>query len=62
MFSRDEEGSILLFGYPLFGGWLPFVGFITFYNDNDDEIKCFLIEWFCHGLALTRDMRKEEDG
>lgn len=61
MFSRDEEGSILLFNYPLFGGWLPFIGFITFYPDDDLEydepLKAFMIEWFCTGIAITRDER-----
>lgn len=61
MFSKDEEGCILLLGYPLFGGWLPFVGFITFYDDYDQPVRCFMVEWFCRGIAITRDMRKDDE-
>jgi len=61
MFDRDSDGALLVLGYPLFGGWLPYIGFITFYIDEDenDILRCFMIEWFCRSLIFTRS--KEQD-
>ncbi len=48
------DGSILFFGIPLFGGWLPFIGFVTYYDEYDNPVKLFLMEWFLRGLAFHK--------
>tara|TARA_R110002072_G_scaffold243787_1_gene403008 strand:- start:570 stop:809 length:240 start_codon:yes stop_codon:yes gene_type:complete len=53
------DGAILLFGYPLFGGWLPYIGFVTFENERGEHMRSFMVEWFLHGIILH--MNKEED-
>lgn len=35
---NEGDGCILMLGYPLFGGWLPFAGFVTFQHE-DNQIK-----------------------
>lgn len=53
------DGAILLFGYPLFGGWLPYLGFVTFVNDREEEMRTFMMEWFLRGIILHSN--KDED-
>jgi len=55
----DFDGSIIFFGYPLFGGWLPYIGFVTFINEREESMKTFMIEWFLRGIILHRT--KDED-
>jgi len=49
---NEGDGCILMLGYPLFGGWLPFAGFMTFQHE-DNEFKSFLIEWLLRGVIIT---------
>lgn len=53
------DGAILLFGYPLFGGWLPYIGFVTFENERGEHMRTFIIEWFLRGIILHSN--KDED-
>lgn len=53
------DGAILLFGYPLFGGWLPYMGFVTFENKREEHMRTFIIEWFLRGIILHSN--KDED-
>jgi hypothetical protein len=57
---HEGDGCILMFGYPLFGGWIPFIGFVTF-EHNDNEFKSFLIEWLLHGLIITSSKMELEE-
>lgn len=57
---NEGDGCILMFGYPLFGGWIPFIGFVTF-EHNDNEFKSFLIEWLLHGLIITSSKMELEE-
>lgn len=50
---NEGDGTLLMFGYPLFGGWLPFIGFVTF-EHSDKPFKAFLIEWLLYGLIITK--------
>lgn len=53
---KHESGCIVAFGFPVFGGWIPYIGFTEFYNHEDDEFQsCFLIEWFCQGIAFKKE-------
>lgn len=55
LIRRHESGCIVVFGFPLLGGWIPFIGFTKFYNNETDQIEdCFLLEWFCHGFAIQK--------
>tara|TARA_R100001377_G_C3158269_1_gene98809 strand:+ start:571 stop:843 length:273 start_codon:yes stop_codon:yes gene_type:complete len=58
-FDRGD-GRILFFGFPLFGCWLPFVGFITFYNSQGEEYRCFMLEWVLKGVILHREQDDEQ--
>lgn len=49
----EFDGSILLFGFPLFGGWLPYLGFKTLENEDGDELQIFLVEWLLRGIAFV---------
>ena len=53
------DGAILLFGYPLFGGWLPYMGFVTFENEREEHMRTFMMEWFLRGIILHSN--KDED-
>jgi|TARA_R110000744_G_scaffold230359_1_gene348540 hypothetical protein len=55
----STDGALLLFGYPLFGAWLPYIGFVTFMNDREEPMRTFIIEWFLRGIILHSN--KEED-
>ena len=57
---NEGDGCILMFGYPLFGGWLPFVGFVTF-EHKDKEFKSFLVEWLLYGLVITNSKAELEE-
>lgn len=51
IFSRDIDGELLLFNYPLLGGWLPFIGLRT--NIYEDWVfRSFTIEWFLVGFSI----------
>ena len=56
---NEGDGCILMLGYPLFGGWLPYIGFITFINEREESMKTFMMEWFLRGIILHRT--KDED-
>ncbi len=50
---HKPAGCIVVFGYPLFGGWLPYIGFTEYFNTEEMiPKKCFLVEWFCTGIAI----------
>jgi len=53
------DGAILLFGYPLFGGWLPYIGFKTFYNERDEAMRTFMVEWFLRGFIFHSNKDKD---
>jgi|TARA_R110000796_G_scaffold32613_1_gene85274 hypothetical protein len=52
--------EILFFGYPLFGAWLPYIGFVTFFNERDEPIRTFIFEWFLRGWIIHRSSEKED--
>ena len=56
------DGVIIFFGYPLFGGWFPFIGWITFYNEDDEPMQVFMIEWLLRGLAFIKQKDEENNG
>ena len=64
VYRRD---AIRLFGIPVFGGWLPYVGFRTMTItkeelcditgmevDEDVTFSPLTIEWFCRGMSFGR--------
>jgi len=52
--THEELNVLLVLGWPILGGWFPYIGFTQFYNFEDKTTeKCFLIEWFCTGVAFT---------
>jgi hypothetical protein len=57
---NEGDSCILMLGYPLFGGWLPFVGFVTFQHE-DNEFKSFLIEWLLRGVIITSSRAELEE-
>ena len=64
IFTRiDDDGSRLLFGFPVFSAWLPFIGFETIreYDDIMNPtskiiIKIFKVEWLLRGFAFVYDV------
>ena len=52
--------EILFFGYPLFGAWLPYIGFVTFFNERDEPMRTFIFEWFLRGWIIHRSSEKED--
>lgn len=55
----EDSNRILLFGLPLFGCWLPYVGFTTFILDDDGEeieVKCLLIQFLLLGVIFAYDI------
>lgn len=63
-FSK-ESGRILLFGLPLFGFWLPYIGFTTFFVDETDleegvEVECFLVQFVLFGFFIVYNVLEKE--
>ena len=64
IFTRiDDDGSRLLFGFPVFSAWLPFIGFETIIEYDDIMnptskivIKIFKVEWLLRGFAFVYDV------
>jgi hypothetical protein len=53
MFSRHKlSREILFFGFPLFGGWLPFIGFRT-EAIEDIVYRVFIAEWFMYSFGYV---------
>ena len=52
---------ICLFGWPLFGGWIPFIGFTYYWNDEQKISRCFMFEWFTKGIAFESITKDNED-
>tara|TARA_R110000803_G_scaffold166821_1_gene230151 strand:+ start:370 stop:579 length:210 start_codon:yes stop_codon:yes gene_type:complete len=53
MLSRHKlSGEILFFGFPLFGGWLPFIGFRT-EAIEDIVYRAFIAEWFMYSVGYV---------
>lgn len=55
--SISRKFEIFIFGFPLFGTWLPFIGFDTivkedFEGNELEEYKVFVIEWFGYAIIL----------
>lgn len=50
-----------ILGWPLFGGWLPFIGF-TEQAYGKTIISLFLIEWFNWGIGLELNERLQAKG
>jgi len=57
---NEGDGCILMLGYPLFGGWLPFAGFVTFQHE-DNQIKSFMVEWLLRGAIITSSRAELEE-
>ena len=57
---NEGDGCILMLGYPLFGGWLPFAGFVTFQHE-DNQIKSFMLEWLLRGVIITSSTAELEE-
>ena len=60
------RGRLLMFGYPLFGGWLPFIGWITLYSkDGESTLQAFSLEWLLRGILIIggapEDNEQDED-
>ena len=65
MITRCEvSNELLLFNYPLFGGWLPFIGFRNMIVDLDEDefdvVRTFSLEWFLYGVDIMRLPEDEE--
>jgi len=63
-FSK-EFGRILLFGLPLFGFWLPYIGFTTFFIDESEqeesvEVECFLVQFLLLGFFIVYNVLEKE--
>jgi hypothetical protein len=63
-FSK-EFGRILLFGLPLFGFWLPYIGFTTFFIDESEteegvEVECFLVQFVLFGVFIVYKVLEKE--
>ena len=68
MIVKDEW---CILGYPIIGGWLPFIGWRTFEASEEQleefrqvmpdtvaiEINAFVAEWFLHGWMSTPKYR-----
>lgn len=65
IFTRiDDKGSRLLFGFPIFSAWLPFIGFETIIEYDDIMnpkskivIRTFKVEWFLRGFAFVYNVQ-----
>ncbi len=63
-FSK-EFGRILLFGLPLFGFWLPYIGFTTLFIDESElegevEVECFLVQFVLFGFFIVYNVLEKE--
>jgi hypothetical protein len=57
--SRHKTSNeLLFFGYPLFGGWLPFIGF-RIERVEETIYRAFLAEWFMYSVGYVTHI--EED-
>jgi hypothetical protein len=58
-FRTDSYNNFLMFGYPVFGGWLPKLAFETSISYDDPfnpkvktKYKTFIAEWFLRGYII----------
>lgn len=63
-FSKEFR-RILLFGLPLFGFWLPYIGFTTFFIDESEqeesvEVECFLVQFVLVGFFIVYNVLEKE--
>ena len=63
-FSK-EFGRILLFGLPLFGFWLPYIGFTSFFifeseQEESVEGECFLVQFLLLGFFIFYNVLEKE--
>ena len=61
----EETGRIMLFGLPLFGFWLPYIGFTTFLIDETElegevEVECFLVQFLLFGFFIVYNVLEKE--
>lgn len=61
----EEFGRILLFGLPLFGFWLPYIGFTTLFIDESEiegevEVECFLVQFVLFGFFIVYNVLEKE--
>jgi hypothetical protein len=60
IFSRHKQSrEILFFGFPLFGGWLPFLGFRT-EAIEDIVYRAFIAEWFMRSFGYVTYIGESE--
>jgi len=64
-FRIDSFGNWLSFGYPIVGGWLPYLAFktssMTAKNSSSYEtISYLLAEWFIRGYAVVYKTKESE--
>lgn len=61
---NKESGRILLFGLPLFGFWLPCIGFTTFFLqigiEEDEEVECFVVQFLLLGFFVIYNVLEKE--
>lgn len=51
--------KIIMFGYPVFGGWLPFAEFYTWWQGDVKVCRVFEVSWMCRGFMVS--YRHNED-
>lgn len=59
-FDKDD-GKILLLGFPLFGATLPFIGFQTLIDEDNNDMRCFVIGWFLYYLIVFMSGDRDDE-
>ncbi len=67
LFRVDSYNTFLMFGYPMFGGWLPRLAFETQVNYDDvfnpkvkTKYKIFVAEWFLRGYMFIYHIEESD--
>lgn len=51
--------KIIMFGYPLFGGWLPYAEFYTWWEYGDRVCNIIEVSWFTYGFVISYNYNEE---
>ena len=64
-FRVDSYKNWLVFGYPILGGWLPYIGFksyIEYDEDHEYTVQYVYAEWFIRGYMFIYKIKEEALG
>ena len=68
-FRIDSFGNWVVFGYPILGGWLPYLAFkssVELIDVGDGEVKStmqyVIAEWFIRGYMVVYKVKEEYIG